>query len=71
MGDYTGKFRLTSKEIELLSSQIEKSNNSMINLLSDEFVIADNYVTEELSASDLAKVVADLCKISLPSHDVF
>lgn len=69
--DYTGKFRLTSKEIELLSSQIEKSNQSMINLLSDEFVIADNFVSEELSASDLAKVVADLCKISLPSHDVF
>ena len=42
----TGKFRLTRTEVDLLKDQLAQSNQAMVDLLSEEFVLADDSVSE-------------------------
>ena len=41
-----------------------RSNQSIVDLLSDEFILADDSVSEELSVDDISKVITDLCRFT-------
>ena len=58
----TGKFRLTKREVDILQDQIERSNQALSKLLSEEFILADCSVSEELTADDIFEVIACLSK---------
>ena len=60
----TGKFRLTSQEVALLKNQLEQSNQAMVDLLSEEFILADDSVSDELVVDDLADLITDLCRLT-------
>ena len=60
----TGKFRLTMREVGLLEDQLQRSNEAIVNLLGDEFVVADHSVSEEMSVDDIAKILTDLCRLT-------
>jgi hypothetical protein len=62
--DSTGKFRLTRRELSLLENQLMRSNQSMVDLLSEEFILADDSVSEELSVDEISKVITDLCRFT-------
>ena len=63
----TGKFRLTRNEVDLLKEQLDRSNEAMVALLSEEFVLADDSVSEELAVDDVSQIITDLCRLTLPS----
>ncbi len=62
--DSTGKFRLTRREVGLLENQLMRSNQSMVDLLSEEFILADDSVSEELSVDEISNVITDLCRFT-------
>ena len=68
--DSTGKFRLTRREIDLLKDQLACSNRAMVDLLSEEFILADNSVSEELSLDDISDIITDLCMLKSSSFAV-
>ena len=59
--DFTGKFRLAIDEVELLKEDLLRSNTLMSDLLSEEFVEANESVSEDIFDLDIAKVIIDLC----------
>ena len=61
----TGKFRLTRSEVNLLKDQLDRSNQAMVDLLSEEFILADDSVSEELTVADVSQIITDLCRLSL------
>ena len=63
----TGKFRLTRNEVDLLKEQLDRSNEAMVALLSEEFVLADDSVSEELAVDDVSQIITDLCRLTLSS----
>ena len=63
----TGKFRLTRTEVNLLKDQLDRSNEAMVALLSQEFVLADDSVSEELVIDDVSQIITDLCRLTLSS----
>ena len=63
----TGKFRLTRTEVDLLKDQLAQSNQAMVDLLSEEFVLADNSVSDELTVAEVSQIITDLCRLTLSS----
>ena len=63
----TGKFRLTRAELDLLKDQLAQSNHAMVDLLSEEFVLADDSVSDELTAAEVSQIITDLCRLTLSS----
>ena len=63
----TGKFRLTRIEVDLLKDQLAQSNQAMVDLLSEEFVLADDSVSDELTAAEVSQIITDLCRLTLSS----
>ena len=63
----TGRFRLTRSEVDLLKDQLARSNQAMVDLLSDEFILADDSVSEEIGVDDLSQIITDLCRLTLTS----
>ena len=63
----TGKFRLTRTEVDLLKDQLAQSNQAMVDLLSEDFVLADDSVSDELTEADLSQIITDLCRLNLSS----
>lgn len=63
----TGKFKLTRNEVDLLKDQLDRSNQAMVALLSEEFVLADDSVSEELAIDDVSQIITDLCRLTLSS----
>ena len=63
----TGKFRLTRTEVDLLKDQLAQSNQAMVDLLSGEFVLADDSVSQELTVAEVSQIITDLCRLSLSS----
>ena len=63
----TGKFRLTRAELDLLKDQLAQSNHAMVDLLSEEFVLADDSVSDELTAAEGSQIITDLCRLTLSS----
>ena len=66
----TGKFRLTRNEVDLLKDQLARSNQAMVDLLSEEFVLADDSVSEELAIDDVSQIITDLCRLTLSGSAV-
>ena len=66
----TGKFRLTRNEIDLLKDQLDRSNQAMADLLSEEFVLADDSVSEEFQMDDISQIITDVCRLSSSSCSV-
>ena len=66
----TGKFRLTRNEVGLLKDQLDRSNQAIADLLSEEFVLASDSVSEELAVGDLSQIITDLCRLTLPNTAV-
>ena len=63
----TGKFRLTRTEVDLLKDQLAQSNQAMVDLLSEEFVLADDSVSDELTVAEVSQIITDLCRLTLSS----
>ena len=63
----TGKFRLTRTELDLLKDQLAQSNQAIVDLLSEEFILADDSVSEELSIDNISNIITDLCQLSFSS----
>lgn len=63
----TGKFRLTRAELDLLKDQLAQSNHAMVDLLSEEFVLADDSFSDELTAAEVSQIITDLCRLTLSS----
>lgn len=47
-----------------MKGQLTKSNQLMAELLSEEFIEADESVSEDFSDREIAKVIIDLCRRS-------
>jgi hypothetical protein len=39
----------------------------MVDLLSEEFVLADDSVSDELTAAEVSQIITDLCRLTLSS----
>ena len=63
----TGKFRLTRTEVDLLKDQLAQSNQAMVDLLSEEFVLADDSVSDELTVAEVSQIITDLARLTLSS----
>ncbi len=63
----TGKFRLTRTEVDLLKDQLAQSNQAMVDLLSEEFVLADDSVSNELTVAEVSQIITDLCRLTSSS----
>ena len=63
----TGKFRLTSNEIGLINDQLARSNQAMVDLLSEEFVLSDDSVSEELTLAEISQIITDVCRLTSSS----
>ncbi|WP_137006695.1 hypothetical protein [Synechococcus sp. N32] len=63
----TGKFRLTRTEVDLLKDQLAQSNQAMVDLLSEEFVLADDSVSDELTVAEVSQIITDLARSTLSS----
>tara|TARA_Y100001933_G_C18996897_1_gene562852 strand:- start:92 stop:1000 length:909 start_codon:yes stop_codon:yes gene_type:complete len=63
----TGKFRLTMTEVDLLKNQLAQSNQAMVDLLSEEFVLADDSVSDELTVAEVSQIITDLARLTLSS----
>ena len=65
--EFTGKFRLTRTEVDLLKDQLAQSDQVMADLLSEEFVLADDSVSDELSVAEVSQIITDLARLTLSS----
>ena len=65
--EFTGKFRLTRTEVDLLKDQLAQSDQVMVDLLSEEFVLADDSVSDELSVAEVSQIITDLARLTLSS----
>tara|TARA_B100001939_G_scaffold127806_2_gene110707 strand:+ start:2031 stop:3050 length:1020 start_codon:yes stop_codon:yes gene_type:complete len=63
----TGKFRLTRTEVDLLKDQLAQSNQAMVDLLSEEFILADDSVSDELTVSEVSQIITELARLTLSS----
>ena len=65
--EFTGKFRLTRTEVDLLKDQLAQSDQVMVDLLSEEFVLADDSVSDELSVAEVSQIITDLARLTSSS----